>query len=210
MRYDILTIFMRDTVRSCLLALAAARILSAGDPYCPKYPQAVRTEMEESLALDREFQIYSRSARSRSAASSASSHLAASGNFIDQLMSKKMSADGVDPAPRTTDPEFLRRIYLDLTGRIPTPEQADRFLKDATPNKREALIDELLVSPAYADQFALFFANRFRVTRTHESISTPARGVFYNFLRQAIANDRPYDDFVRELLSARGEVDKVP
>ena len=196
-------------MRPFVLSLAAAAILSAGDPYCPKYPPQVRTEMEESLSLDRELQAYSRSARTRPAAAVPRSHLAASSNFIDQLMSKKMSADGVQPAPRTSDAEFLRRVYLDLTGRIPTPEQADRFLKDATPNKRELLIDELLATPAYADQFALFFANRFKVTRSHESISTPARGVFYNFLRQLIATDRPYDEFVRELLSANGEVDTV-
>src|SRR5437660_10063048 len=134
---------MRHIPRSCLLSLTAATLLSAADPYCPKYPAAVRTEMEESLSLDREFQAYSRSARARPAASAMPSHLAASSNFIDQLMAKKMSADGVQPAPRTSDSEFLRRIYLDLTGRIPTPEQADRFLKDASSTQPETPIDEL-------------------------------------------------------------------
>src|SRR2546423_942762 len=105
---------MRQIPRSCLLSLTAATILSAGDPYCPKYPAAVRTEMEESLSLDREFQAYSRSARARTAASATSSHLVTSSNFIDQLMSKKMSTDGVRSAPPTSDSEFLRRIYLDL------------------------------------------------------------------------------------------------
>jgi len=182
-------------------------MLPAQDPYCPRYPSAVRTELEESLSLDREFQSYSRLAKVRSATAASRSHLADSSNFIDQLISKKMDADGVQPAPRTTDPEFLRRIYLDLTGRIPTPGQADRFLNDTSSNKRERLIDELLGSSAYADQFALFFANRFKVTRGHESVSTPARDVFYHFLRQLIATDRPYDEFVRELVSAAGEVD---
>lgn len=185
-------------------------MLPAQDPYCPRYPSAVRTELEESLTLDREFQNHSRLARARPAASVTRSHLADSSNFIDQLIAKKMAADGVEPAPRSTDPEFLRRIYLDLTGRIPTPDQAERFLKDANANKRERLIDELLASPAYADQFALFFANRYKVTRGHESISTPARQVFYNFLHQLIATDRPYDDFARELISAAGEVDTAP
>ena len=183
------------------------RMLPAQDPYCPRYPSAVRTELEESLSLDREFQSYSRLAKVRPATAASRSHLADSSNFIDQLISKKMDADGVQPAPRTTDPEFLRRIYLDLTGRIPTPGQADRFLNDTSSNKRERLIDELLGSSAYADQFALFFANRFKVTRGHESVSTPARDVFYHFLRQLIATDRPYDEFVRELVSAAGEVD---
>jgi hypothetical protein len=166
--------------------------------------------MEESLALDREFQQYSQQARKQRIAATSGSSLADSKNLIDQLIWKKMAADGVAPAPRTSDTEFLRRIYLDLTGRIPAPEQADRFLSDNDANKRVRLIDELLASPSYADQFALFFANRFKVTRGHESVSTPARGVFYNFLRQLLATDRPYDGFVHELISAAGEVDTAP
>jgi len=189
--------------------MAAAAMLSAADPYCPAYPSAVRTEMERSLSLDREFQAYSKSAQSRSRAAS-SPRLAASANVIDQLILGKMTADGVDPAPRTSDAEFLRRIYLDLTGRIPTPEQAERFLNDSASDKRDRLIDELLASPAYADQFTLFFANRLKVTRAHESISTPARDAFHNLLWRAMADERPYDDLVRQLISAAGEVDKSP
>src|SRR5262249_34740649 len=126
-----------------------------------------------------------------------------------QLLSRKMDADGVAPAPRTSDTEFLRRIYLDLTGRIPTSAEAERFLNNSDANKREQLIEQLLGSPAYADQFALFFANRFKVTRGHESVPTRARGVFYNCLHRLTATDRPYDEFVRELISAAGEVDTM-
>src|SRR5437667_2360209 len=181
---------MNRTIRLGLTVMAAAAMLSAADPYCPAYPSAVRTEMERSLSLDREFQAYSRSAQSRSRAAS-SPRLAASANVIDQLILGKMTADGVDPAPRTSDAEFLRRIYLDLTGRIPTPEQAERFLNDSASDKRDRLIDELLASPAYADQFTLFFANRLKVTRAHESISTPARDAFHNLLWRAMADERP-------------------
>src|SRR5205823_2861297 len=119
----------------------------------------------------------------------------------------KMAGDGVAPAPRTSDSEFLRRINLDLSGRIPTPEQAERFLNSTDANKRAQLIDELLGAPAYADQMALFLANRFKVTRGHESVSTPARTVFYSFLRDLFAGDRRYDEFVRDLITAAGEVD---
>ena len=199
---------MYPIVRSSLTVLAAAA-LSAADPNCPAYPSVVRTEMERSLSLDREFQSYSKSARTRTRAASPP-QLANSANFIDQLLSGKMAADGVEPAPRSNDAEFLRRIYLDLTGRIPTPEQAERFLTDATADKRDRLIDELLASPAYADQFTLFFANRLKVTRAHESISTPARDAFHNLLRDSVASDRPYDELVRQLISAAGEVDKTP
>ena len=197
-------------MRILFLALALATTLAAADPYCPRYPDAVRTEMEESLQLDRELQAYSRMARKTAATNThAAVRLAASDNFIDQLSAKKMNADGVTPAPASSDEEFLRRVSLDLTGRIPTPDRAASFLADPSGGKRAALIDELLASPAYADQLTWLFINRFKVTRAHESVSTPGRNVFYDFVRRSMAADRPYNDFARELISAAGEVDSV-
>jgi hypothetical protein len=198
-------------VPTILILLTTASLLSAADPYCPAYPRAARTEQEDSLALDREFQANVFSARSaRNRAAAPGSHLADSKNYIDQFINARMASDSVPSAPRATDPEFLRRIYLDLTGRIPTPDQAERFLKSTDAEKRNKLIDELLNSPAYADQFALYFANRFRVTRAHESVSTPARTVFHSSLRDLAATDRRYDEFARDLIMAEGEVDSVP
>ena len=191
----------------CLLFLAGA--LAAADPYCPAYPSALRTEMEQSLSLDREAQAYVRSAHGRKSAIELGA-LAGSANPVDQFISAKMAGDGVAPSSRTSDAEFLRRIYLDLSGRIPTPEQGERFLNSTDETKRTQLIDELLAAPSYADQMALFLANRFKVTRSHESISTPARTVFYKFLRDLFANDRRYDEFVRDLITAAGEVDNAP
>ncbi len=186
-----------------LTSLAAVR---AADPNCPRYPAAARTETEDSLQLDRDFQALRRKGASRAAAS----NRPASNNFIDQVLFQKMAADGVAAAPRTTDAEFLRRIYLDLSGRIPTPEQAEAFLNDPDSNKRAVLVEQLLAAPSYADQLTLFYANKFKVTRAHESVSSPGRDVFHKFLRDAIASDRPYDEFARELLSAKGEVDSSP
>jgi hypothetical protein len=168
---------------------------------------AARTEIEQSIQLDREFHAYSKAAR-RSAISLGA--LSESNNVIDQAIARKITADGVETAPRTTDTEFLRRIYLDLSGRIPTVAQAERFLNSPDPSKRSKLIDELLAAPAYADQFTLFLANRFKVTRTHESISTPARTVFYTFVHDLFAKDRRNDEFVRDLITAAGEVDTSP
>jgi hypothetical protein len=181
------------------------------DPYCPAYPSALRTEVAQSLELDRQFTEFSRTARFRKrAAVSDTSRIARSTNFIDQAVFAQMSSDGVPPAPTTTDSEFLRRAYLDLSGRIPSPADAKRFIDDADPNKRANLIEALLAAPAYADQMALFLANRFKVTRAHDNISTPARNVFSGFLRQLFAQDTPYDVFVRQFLTASGPVDVVP
>jgi hypothetical protein len=199
-------------LKLCSLLVTGVALLHAADapdPYCPAYPSAMRTEIEQGIQLDREFQTYSKAARARRSAVNLGA-LGGSNSLIDQAIARKMTADSVEPAPRTTDTEFLRRIYLDLSGRIPTPAQSERFLNSTDPAKRAKLIDELLAAPAYADQFALFLANRFKVTRTHESISTPARTVFYDFVHDLFARDRRYDEFVRDLIISAGEVDSSP
>jgi len=193
-------------IRTGILFLLLPSFVFAGDPGCPRYPAALRTELSESLELDRAFETHRR-LRSASAARPASVSRA---NFIDQRIFDRMAADSVQPAPITSDAEFLRRVTLDLTGRIPTPEAAEAFLNSTETNKRQQLIDSLLNSDAYVDQITLYFLNKFRVSRNHESISVPARNTFHEFVRGFVASDRPYDQFVRELLSAAGEVDSQP
>jgi len=164
--------------------------------------------MTESLELDRAFETLGRNRTTNRAAARQAAESRT--NFIDQRLFAKMAADNVKPAPASSDAEFLRRVTLDLTGRIPTPEAAEAFLTSTEPDKRSKLIDTLLNSAAYSDQLTLFFLNKFRVSRNHESISVPARNTFYEFVRSFVQNDRPYDQFVRELLSANGEVDTQP
>ncbi len=195
---------LRPLAASALVCLVA---LQAADPGCPRYPSALRSEYADSLELDREFQQYRKAARARFSVGRATVEKS---NFIDQAIFSKMEADGVAPAPTSGDAEFLRRVSIDLTGRIPTPEAAEAFLGSTDPDKRAKLIEQLLASPAYADQMTTFFANKFKVTRSHESIGTLGRNVFYEWLRKSMAEDRPYDDFARELIGAAGEVDEVP
>jgi hypothetical protein len=192
------------------LSLIAAT-LQAADPGCPRYPSALRTEQQESLELDRAYQAFRAKANAqRNTVGAIAKQNAARANFIDQLLFDKMAADAVTPAPPSSDAEFLRRVYVDLTGRIPTPDAAQAFLSSSEPNKRAKLVDDLLASPAYTDQLTTFFANKFKVTRAHESIGTLGRNTFYEWLRNNIQTDRPYDSWVRELLAAAGEVDSVP
>ncbi len=190
-----------------LLPAALTANLFAADPHCPRYPDAVRAEQIELLELDRSYQAYSRRVQFGVAARRQET---ARTNLVDQHLFAKMAADNVRSAPASSDTEFLRRVHLDLTGRIPTPEAAEAFLADPAPDKRAKLIDQLLASSAYADQLTTFWANKFKVTRTHENIGTIGRNTFYEWLRQSIAADRPYDSLVREMLSASGEVDSVP
>jgi len=161
----------------------------------------------ELLDLDRSFQAYSRLARFNAAAPRQAVNRA---NLVDQHLFAKMANDNVPSAPASSDTEFVRRVHIDLTGRIPASEVVEAFLADSAPDKRSKLTDQLLNSPAYGDQLTTFWANKFKVTRSHESIGTLGRNTFYEWLRQSMAADRPYDSLVRELLSAAGEVDSVP
>lgn len=104
-------------------------------------------------------------------------------------------------SPITNDAEFVRRLYLDLTGMIPTADEARSFLDDAAPNKREALIDRLLASPQYARHMAQVFDVQWMERRNDKHVKTPE---WQEYLRQSFAANKPYDQLVREILSADG------
>jgi len=178
---------------------------SADDPGCPGYPNAMRAEWEGSLALDQAYTAYRKNPNARRSTASYPRD-----SFIDHLLLTKMGEDGVTPAPITTDTEFVRRVYVDLTGRIPTPEQAEAFFSDSQAGKRAALVSRLVGSPAFVDQFTLFFANKYKVTRGNSNVGLAGRNVFYQFVRDAFQKDRPYNEFIAQMLSASGEVDTVP
>src|SRR5690242_15146898 len=112
-----------------VLMVAVSGLISAQDSYCPAYPMAVRTADLQARRADEHYWSY--------AAASDRAVVPATRNVIDQWIFRKLFSDGIDAAPSTTDLEFVRRIYLDLTGRIPSYEQAQTFLNDSSPNKRD-------------------------------------------------------------------------
>lgn len=196
---------MSTYVRVVLLLSLSATAWAADDPGCPGYPAAVRAEWESSLALDQAYVAYRKSPGPRTSTASYPRD-----SFIDHLLLTKMAEDGVNPAPITTDAEFVRRAYLDLTGRIPTPEQAEAFFGNSQPAKRADLIGQLIGSSSFVDQFTLFFANKYKVTRGNGNVGLTGRNIFYKFVRDAFQKDRPYNEFIAEMLGATGEVDRVP
>lgn len=122
--------------------------------------------------------------------------------FIDRLAADKWQQLNLLPSPAADDATFHRRAALDLIGRLPTPAEAQRFLTDNDPNKRTRLIDTLLARPEYADYWALKWADLLRVNR--EDLGSKGAYQYHRWLRQALAENRPYDQFVRELLTAQG------
>jgi hypothetical protein len=191
-----------------LILISAAIALAAGDdPYCPAYSKTNRTADGARLELERNAAAYSRQqGRERAAPSRALVSLQADGSLIDAYIFGKMAADGVEPAPPAADHEILRRLYLDLTGRIPTADEAVAFLQDESPDKRQQLIDRLMNSEAFVDYWTFFYANQFEVTsRYYNFIGIPGRNLFYQFVKDFVASQRSYRDFASELITAGGD-----
>lgn len=117
---------------------------------------------------------------------------------VDRLI--EAAADGPMAAP-ATDGEFLRRAYLDLVGMVPTAEEARAFLDDPSPYKRTRLIDRLLASPGYARRMQYVFDVMLLERRRDQHVP---RADWEAYLRRSFAENRPYDELVREILSADG------
>ena len=126
----------------------------------------------------------------------------AENNFIDGLVWDKLEQLGIASSPLTSDSKFMRRAYLDTIGTLPTVDEARAFLTDTAPDKRTALIENLLQRDEYADYWAMRWAD---VLRADQKIIKPQGTVaFVRWLRRQIANNTPYDQFAREILAARG------
>jgi hypothetical protein len=121
---------------------------------------------------------------------------------VDRLVWKKLRRLNITPSAAASDSQFLRRVYLDIIGRQPTLEQTQRFLEDDASDKRERLIDELLAHPAYADHWANKWVDLLRPNAYRVGIKAVLS--LDDWVRQAFRENRPYDEFVRGLLTAQG------
>lgn len=123
---------------------------------------------------------------------------------IDALLATAQSEHGIEPNPPATDEVFLRRIYLDVIGRIPTADEAERFLQSTAADKRALLIDELLDSQGYANHYATYWADVLRINQKAGTYTRFTMPYFLRYLRDALAENKPYDELVREMLTASG------
>jgi hypothetical protein len=123
-------------------------------------------------------------------------------NFIDALVFRKLRMLNILPSEPVKDADFLRRVYLDVIGTLPTAAEARRFLGDRRPDRRARLVDELLERPEFADYWALKWADLLRVDR--QALGHKRAYTYYRWIRDSVAANKPYDQFVRELLTAEG------
>jgi len=126
-------------------------------------------------------------------------------NFVDDSVFANLKVLGIPPSPICDDATFLRRVSLDIAGRVPTDEERTAFFASQYANKREQAIDGLLRSSEYAD----FFANKWTAmlkNRRDDASDITSNFVFHAWVRDSLLANKPYDQMVRELLAATGTV----
>jgi hypothetical protein len=127
---------------------------------------------------------------------------------IDGYIFADFQKNGIKPAALTNDWEFIRRVTLDLTGRIPTPERAVTFAMDNSAGKRTKLIDELLEKPEWADKWTMYFGDLY-----HNTIQRPSTGLnrypegrnaFYKYIHDSLEANKPYNQMASEMIHTAG------
>jgi len=129
---------------------------------------------------------------------------------VDQFTSKKWKQLGLVPSELCSDEQFIRRVSLDVTGTLPLPKEVTAFVADKDPQKRAKLIDRLLDRVEYSYYFANKWADILHVKRKQVPAAAEGTFGFHNWIREAMATDKPYDEFAREILTATGDEAKNP
>jgi hypothetical protein len=123
-------------------------------------------------------------------------------SYVDRLALAKWRKMGYVPSALCTDAEYLRRVRLDLTGTLPTPDEVRAFTADPALDKREKKVDELLATPEYADWWTVFWGDGLR--NNSRLIQQKGAVAYRGWIRQSVVENKPYDRFARELVTATG------
>ena len=129
--------------------------------------------------------------------------VSSSTKHLDRYINAALKRESIQPSKMSEDAEFLRRVHLDLTGKIPTPEEVLDFLKDGSSNKRQKKIDLLLDSDAYLDYWSGLWVN-WLIGRREDGDDRRIGLTFW--VRDALTKNMPYNQFVQELIAADGEL----
>ncbi len=125
-------------------------------------------------------------------------------NYIDTLVHAKLRKLRIVPSEVCSDEEFLRRVFIDITGTLPTPEERAAFLADEQPDKRARIIDELLERKEFVDIWVMKWAELLQVRTIPNRVTKKPMLRYYGWLREKIAGNTPIDQMVRELLASKG------
>lgn len=174
-----------------------------------KYKFKLANGQEALVAPDR-FIKADQEAAKRLALIGDDSYTVASARQIDGLLAKQLKANGFssfnEPLP---DDLFVRRVYLDIAGRIPTREEFLKFAESGRADKREALIDDLLLSPGYASNLFNYFADMYRL-HASDFNNGVRMDPYMQWWRDQLKSNRPYDEIVVDMITAEGNVGQNP
>jgi hypothetical protein len=129
-------------------------------------------------------------------------------NYIDRHVFDRLAELRIEPSELSDDRTFLRRVFLDLLGILPTPEESAAFLADEDPRKRSQWIDRLLARPEFAEHWALKWSDLLR--NEEKTLDLHGVTVYHEWIKRSIADGKPLDQFVREILAARGSTYENP
>jgi len=174
-----------------------------------KYKFKLANGQEALVAPDR-FIKADQEAAKRLALIGDDSYTVASARQIDGLLAKQLKANGFssfnEPLP---DDLFVRRVYLDIAGRIPTREEFLKFAESGREDKRQALIDDLLLSPGYASNLFNYFADMYRL-HASDFNNGIRMDPYMQWWRDQLKSNRPYDEVVVDMITAEGNVGQNP
>lgn len=129
---------------------------------------------------------------------------------VDEHTHRKWQQLGLVPSELCTDEQFIRRASIDITGTLPTPAEVTAFVNDKDPKKRDKLVDALLDRTEYSYYFANKWADILHVKRRQQAGAAEGTFGFHNWIREAIASDKSYDEFARDILTATGDETRNP
>lgn len=127
---------------------------------------------------------------------------AAHNNYIDDAILNHLRALHIPLSQPASDAEFIRRAYLDSTGTLPGASDVERFLKDPSPEKRNRLIDILIKRPEFVDYWTYKWSDLLLVSSNH--LSNEEMWSYYNWIRDSVANNKPWNDFAAQVITASG------
>jgi len=125
-------------------------------------------------------------------------------NYIDTLVHNKLKKLRITPSELCTDEKFLRRVFIDITGTLPSSEEHEKFLADTDPQKREKVIDQLLQRKEFVDIWVMKWAELLQVRTIANRVEKKPMLRYFNWLKEKIASNTPTDVMVRELLASKG------
>jgi hypothetical protein len=125
-------------------------------------------------------------------------------NYIDTLVHNKLRKLRIIPSDVCTDEQFLRRVFVDITGTMPSAEEYEKFLADTDEKKREKVVDQLLQRKEFVDIWVMKWAELLQVRTINNRVARKPMLRYFNWLREKIAGNTPTDVMVRELLASKG------